>query len=151
MIARMNHVTHSPEETQELAASLAEQFVKKYAGAPLVIALEGDLGAGKTTFTQSFAKALGVAKHLKSPTFVLMKHYALHDVPGYSTLYHLDCYRLQDPKDLEPLGVEHILKQPGNIILIEWAERVKEIMPAQHIQIQIEHSTEQERNITIND
>ncbi len=129
--------------------SLAEQFTTKHAGAPLVIALEGDLGAGKTTFTQAFAKALGVAKQLKSPTFVLMKHYALHDVPGYSTLYHLDCYRLQNPKDLEPLGVEHILKQPGNIVLIEWAERVKDVLPPEHIRIQIEHSTEQERNIHI--
>jgi tRNA threonylcarbamoyladenosine biosynthesis protein TsaE len=147
----MKHISQSPAETQKIAHNLARELVKKYKGKTVIIALKGELGAGKTTFVQSFANALGVARNIKSPTFVLMKHYHLHDVPGYTTLYHLDCYRLQNPNDLAPLGVEDILKQSGNIVLIEWAERIAKILPKDCLVIEMEHLTEQERNISIHD
>lgn len=143
------HVSHSPDETRQLALVLAEQFLKKHAGEPLVIALEGELGAGKTTFTQAFAQALGAQGNIKSPTFVLMKLYQIHNSPGYEVLYHLDCYRLQDAKELGPLDVESILKKEANIILIEWAERVKEILPAKHVTIKFHHLDENTREISI--
>ena len=167
----MQYLSHSPEETQQFARELAikltqednessfakaSPFVKtsedKSEGKALVIALEGELGAGKTTFTQAFAEALGVQEHLKSPTFVLMKHYRIKPTTNnqqLTTLYHLDCYRLRDYKDLEPLGIENILNNPENIILIEWAERVADILPKNHWVVHIDHVAEQERNITI--
>jgi len=145
----MNYVSQSPENTAELARSQAQELIQKYSGQPLVIALEGDLGAGKTTFTQAFASALGVKDKVKSPTFVLMKHYELQNVPQYTNLYHLDCYRLNDAADLGPLGMDEIFQKNGNIVLVEWAERIKEVLPQNHLLIQIEHKAEQVRNIII--
>jgi len=149
MIRIMNYTSHSPEDTQKFAKEQALELTREGNGQPIVIALEGELGAGKTTFAQAFAEALGVQKHLKSPTFVLMKHYGIHNVPNYHTLYHLDCYRLRDSKDLEPLGVENILNNPENIVLIEWAERVADILPKNHWVIHMDHVSEQTRNISI--
>lgn len=149
----MTYLAHSPEETQSFAKEQAHRLVKEGAGAPLVIALEGELGAGKTTFTQAFAEALGVKDRLKSPTFVLMKHYKIKPTTNdqqLTTLYHLDCYRLRDSKDLEPLGMKDIFNNLQNIVLIEWAERVADILPKNHWLVHIDHISEQERNITIN-
>ena len=145
----MLYVSHDTGETRRLAGEQARELIKLYGGRPLVIALEGELGAGKTTFVQAFTEVLGVKDKVKSPTFVLMKDYELTGVPGYRHLYHLDCYRLNEAKDLEPLGVKEILNTSGNIILIEWAERVKEILPAKRLVIHIDHITEHTRNITI--
>lgn len=99
-----------------------------------VLALSGELGAGKTTFAQGFARALGVREKVKSPTFVLMKVY---DIPSKSQVpkskfkhfIHIDCYRLASPKDLLPLGFKGLLKDKDAIMLIEWAERIKKILP----------------------
>lgn len=145
----MQYLSHSPEETQQFAREEALRLVGEGAGQPIVIALEGELGAGKTTFTQAFAEALGVHEHLKSPTFVLMKHYKITGAPKYHTLYHLDCYRLNSSADLIPLGTRDTIHLPGTIILIEWAERVKDILPRNHWVIHIDHVSEQERNITV--
>lgn len=145
----MMHVSHSPEETQNLAREQARELTRLGNGQPLVIALEGELGAGKTTFTQAFAEALGVGQHLKSPTFVLMKDYKLSNVAGYDSLYHLDCYRLNSAEDLVPLGVGDLIDRPGIIMLIEWAERVKDILPRNHWVIHMDHVSEHERNISI--
>ncbi|MEK7645995.1 MAG: tRNA (adenosine(37)-N6)-threonylcarbamoyltransferase complex ATPase subunit type 1 TsaE [Patescibacteria group bacterium] len=153
IIRAMMYVSHSPEETQRFAKEQALELIHIGNGQPIVIALEGELGAGKTTFAQAFAEALGVQEHLKSPTFVLMKHYRIKpttDNQQPTTLYHLDCYRLKDYKDLEPLGVENILNNPENIVLIEWAERVADILPKNHWVVHIDHIAEQERNITVN-
>lgn len=141
--------SHSPEDTQRFAREQALALTNQGRGEPLVIALEGELGAGKTTFTQAFAEALGVSDRVKSPTFVLMKHYSLSGVPDYDLLYHLDCYRLKDFKDLGPLGVKEILKRPGTIVLIEWAERVADILPESYWRTVFEHKAEQERTISI--
>lgn len=148
----MKYVSHSPEETQKFAKEQALELTREGNGQPIVVALEGELGAGKTTFTQAFAEALGVREHLKSPTFVLMKHYSIKPITNnqqLTTLYHLDCYRLRDSKDLEPLGIENILNNPENIILIEWAERVADILPRNHWIIHIDHVSDNERKITI--
>ncbi|MBP9821992.1 MAG: tRNA (adenosine(37)-N6)-threonylcarbamoyltransferase complex ATPase subunit type 1 TsaE [Candidatus Pacebacteria bacterium] len=149
MMTPMNHVSYSPEDTQRFAREQALLLIKEANGQPLVIALEGELGAGKTTFTQAFAKALGVKENLKSPTFVLMKHYSLKDIPNYQTLYHFDCYRLNSSADLIPLGTKEIINQPGVIVLMEWAERVGDILPRNHWVIKIEHVSEQQRNISV--
>lgn len=113
-----------------------------------VIALEGELGAGKTTFVQAFAKALGVKETLTSPTFVLLKRYTLHD-SRYMSIIHIDAYRLKDHTELEKLGIRDLIADPRNIILIEWADRVKEILPHDHITVHIDHIDEHTRKIAI--
>jgi len=148
MITRMTYLSHSPEDTQRFAKEQALELTRIGNGEPIVVALEGELGAGKTTFTQAFAEALGVHEHLKSPTFVLLKHYELR-ITNYEFLYHIDCYRLKDSQDLKVLGIEEILGNSKNIVLIEWAERVADILPKNHWVIHIDHISEQERNITV--
>src|SRR6185369_2632079 len=126
----------SPKETQKIAAELAKKFsVKQIVKQAIVLALEGELGAGKTQFTKGFAKALGVKQKITSPTFVLMKPYKIKG----GTLFHIDAYRLKNHRDLEALGVKELLKQAGNILLIEWSDRVTKILPKKHIKIHIDH------------
>ena len=141
----MIYVTKSPKETEELAGFLLNKFLKPNHEKPIVIALEGELGAGKTVFTKGIAKALKIKTNIKSPTFNLMKHYSA----GYRILYHFDCYRLKDHHDLELLGIKEILNDPKNIILIEWSDRVKKILPKEHIKVHIDHISSNERKITI--
>src|SRR3989338_5666687 len=103
----------------------------------VVVGLQGDLGSGKTTFTQAVARALGVTEHITSPTFVIEKIYRLNqgqslrvpkDCP-WLHLIHLDAYRLERASELEHLGWAELLANSGNLVLIEWPERVAEIMP----------------------
>lgn len=151
----MEYQSKSDEETQKIAADLAASLVHNghglpaQAGEPIIIALEGELGAGKTTFTKGFTKALGVEEEIKSPTFVIMKTYQLSNREPYHFLFHLDCYRLRDEEDLIPLGVKDIMAEKGNIILIEWSERVANILPEKRVSIHIDHISENERKISI--
>lgn len=135
--------SNSPKETQKIAIDLAQKIIKTKKGA--VITLEGELGAGKTTFTQGFADALGIKDKIKSPTFVLMKKYSI----GIFNFYHIDCYRVKDEKDLKILELNEILNMSHNIVLIEWPERVSKIIPKNHITVHIDHVSENERKITI--
>ncbi len=111
---------HSIEETHTLAHKLAHKI-------PVgsVVALIGNLGTGKTTFTQGFAKALGVIERVGSPTFKLVSEY---DGTLYK-LYHIDCYRLENPNDFLNIGGEVFLMPDDGITLIEWANIIEEILP----------------------
>lgn len=140
----------SPRETQEIAKKLAQKIRVKSASwrimkQTLVLALEGELGAGKTVFTQGFIKALGIKQKITSPTFVLMKPYKIPD----GILYHIDAYRLKNYHDLEALGIKELINQPGNILLIEWSDRVQQIIPKKHITIHIDHLNKTTRKIEI--
>ncbi len=131
-------ITNSDIETQKLAGELAKKFTK---GA---IALTGDLGAGKTTFVQGFAKALGIKEKIISPTFVLIRQ---HQIPKtQKILYHIDLYRLED---FTGLGLEEIIHNPDNLILIEWAEKAKHLLPKNTIWISFENISEKIRKIVI--
>ncbi len=138
--------SNSPKETHKIPADLAHKIIKTKKGA--LVALEGELGAGKTTFIQGFAKALDIKSKIKSPTFVLMKKYKVSDKIN---LYHLDCYRVGDHKDLKISEFKEILDMSHNhnIVLIEWAERIKKILPKKHITVHIDHVNENTRKITI--
>ena len=116
-------ITKNERETKIVARLFAQELIKKplKTKRAVIIGLEGELGSGKTRFVQGFAKGLGIRQRLTSPTFVLMKK--------YRNLYHIDCYRLHKPKDLIDLDFEEILSNPKNIVLIEWAEKVKKILP----------------------
>jgi len=114
----------------------------------VVIALEGELGAGKTTFVQKFARACGITEPVLSPTFVILKRYTLHD--SRYTLVHIDAYRLENTHELEKLGIHDLIADKNNIIFIEWAERVADILPKEHIKIKFSHVNETTRKISLN-
>jgi tRNA threonylcarbamoyladenosine biosynthesis protein TsaE len=133
--------TKNEKETQKLAQILAKEILntpKKMKNA-LVFGLEGNLGAGKTTFIQAFAKETGVKRRLTSPTFVLMKK--------YNNLYHLDCYRIKDSQDVLAMDFKEIIANPKNIVLIEWAEKIRKILPKNKIWIKFKILGRKERII----
>ena len=99
--------------------TFASEFANKVSKGT-VVALIGNLGAGKTTFTQGFARGLGIDDHVISPTFKLVSEYQ-----GDQMLYHVDCYRLDQPKDFLNIGGEQFLNPADGIALIEWAERIE--------------------------
>ncbi len=103
-----------------------------------IIALQGDLGAGKTTFAQAFGKVMGVKENMPSPTFVIMKYYDV-DCWGFKKLIHIDAYRLEKEQELLNLGWEELIKDPENIILIEWPERVEGLIPKDSKRIHFKH------------
>lgn len=123
------YVTSSKEETKNLAAKLARGSTDR------VFALTGQLGVGKTTFVQGFAKGLGIKEKITSPTFILIRQ---HPIPkNKKFLYHIDLYRLENIEKFADLGLKEILSDPNYIVLIEWAEKVKEILPKNTLWISI--------------
>ncbi|MER2048074.1 MAG: tRNA (adenosine(37)-N6)-threonylcarbamoyltransferase complex ATPase subunit type 1 TsaE [Solibacillus sp.] len=124
------------EEMQALALRLAELVEPQY-----TITLEGDLGAGKTTFTQSFAKGLGVKRTVNSPTFTIMKQYV-----GRIPLNHLDVYRLEDSD--EDLGWEEIFYGDA-VTVVEWAHLIQEDLPEERLAIEIIRIDETKRKFVL--
>ena len=133
--------TRSPEETQQLGKILAQHMPDH-----VVVALYGDLAAGKTCMTHGFGEAYAVSEAISSPTFTLVNEYH-----GTKTIYHLDLYRLTSMEEIIDLGYEDILDTPNGIVLIEWAERAGSMLPDEHIAIHLSHDGEDLRSITIND
>lgn len=114
-------ITKSAEETRAYAKEFAKWFIEGG-----VIALSGDLGAGKTTFAQGFAEGLGIKDRIVSPTFLIIRKYPVPDKKSF--FYHIDLYRMENI-DLKYSGLEEILSEPSNIVLIEWAEKISEYLP----------------------
>lgn len=112
----------SLEAFQAETGAFAQHLVPKETGATL-ITLSGDLGAGKTTFTQGLARTFGVTESVTSPTFVLAKSYALPEGP-FKKLVHIDAYRLKEGKDLAALAFREALEDPRHIVMLEWPEIV---------------------------
>jgi 2-amino-4-hydroxy-6-hydroxymethyldihydropteridine diphosphokinase len=131
--------TYSLLYTECLAAALAEELKP---GA--VVALNGELSAGKTTFTRALVKALGSTAHVASPTFTILNIY-----PGKIPVYHFDFYRLQDAADLENTGGAEFIPSSDGITLIEWAEKIPEILPENYLEINIAITAAQTRIFTI--
>ncbi len=144
--ARVKVTSESPAQTERIAADLAGRIV---ASEPrrraAVVALEGELGAGKTVFVRGFARALGVRRPIKSPTFLIMRQYAARGL----VLCHLDCYRITGARELAPLGFRELLEDPRNVVLVEWAERVRRALPRGTVRVHIDHVGPHERAITI--
>lgn len=115
----------------------------------IIIALSGNLGAGKTTFVQLLAKELGVNEKVTSPTFTIMKGYVLHDV-GFEHLIHMDAYRIENLDELRPLRFSEILDNKNNLLCIEWAEKIQSALPENIIKINIEILSDGKREITCN-
>lgn len=120
--------TNSAEETYKVGYAMGEK-----AGPGDVIALIGDLGVGKTVFTQGFAAGLGVAEPVNSPTFTILQIYEDGRIP----LYHFDVYRIEDPEEMFEVGFDDYLYGQG-VCLIEWANIVEEILPEHRKVVTIE-------------
>ena len=155
MVARC--YSHSVMKTQTYTVATPEDFnmvielVLQNMQAQLipVITLRGDLGAGKTTFTQQLAKHLGVTEHVVSPTFGIMKSYELFDHPYFDQLVHIDAYRIEDDSEIKPLRFEELLRQSRTLVVIEWPERIANILPIKKTEIVIEITNGEERIVTV--
>lgn len=135
----MEILSKSTEDTEKLAREVAEKIKPGS-----VIALEGDLGAGKTTFTSYFVHALGIDKRVQSPTFVILRKY----VGDKLTVNHLDLYRMQGAEELIDLGLNELFEE-GGITIIEWPEVAKHLLPEDTIWIKFEYVDENERKISV--
>ncbi len=143
------YLTKNPEETKRIAASLASRVLKSGFGSKaFLIGLTGDLGGGKTTFVQGFARGLGLKKKILSPTFLIMKRFTIKD-PRFTNLYHLDCYRIKKAKEVLDIGIKEIMKNPQNIVVIEWADKIKKALPLKTLWIDFDFVDEKTRKIII--
>lgn len=140
-------LTKNFSQTQRLGKSLAEEVLKtKGRKKAFVLALEGDLGGGKTTFLQGFARGLGIKKKIVSPTFVIMKRFPFHS-SGFSDFYHFDCYRIQRQKEIADIGFKKIISDPRHIVAIEWADRIRKTLPKEALSLRFSFVDRNKRRI----
>jgi tRNA threonylcarbamoyladenosine biosynthesis protein TsaE len=133
----------SVAQTEAIAADLASRL-----RGGECIALHGDLGAGKTQFVRGLVRALGGdPRRVSSPTFVLLNVY--DNEPPRLTVYHLDAYRVHGAQDFEAIGFAELLEQPGGVVVVEWAERIAELLPEKHIEVRIQSLGKRRRRIEV--
>lgn len=145
-------ILHSLEETRVCAKEFVKNISPKEDEAT-VVGLYGNLGAGKTSFTQGVAHALGISDTVASPTFVIMKIYEIPaqiELPAsyFKHLIHIDAYRLEKSEEMLRLGWREILSDQKNLILVEWPEQITDIMPP-HIHVKLEARSPEEREVEI--
>ncbi len=141
-------ITNNLRETQKLAESLVKRLDKGD-----VVALYGNLGSGKTTFVQGLARGFGIRKRIISPTFIIVRTYKIgskYQVLDIKHFYHIDLYRIEGKKDLRGLGIEEIINNPQNIVVIEWAEKMQNLLPKKRWDVKFEDLGDSRRKITIN-
>lgn len=133
-------------ENEEMTMQIAEKYAKGVKS-PCVITLQGDLGAGKTTFSKGFAKGFGVEDVVTSPTFTIMNEYQGTNMP----LYHFDMYRLGSKEEAINCGFEDYfdLTKLKGVALVEWPENVQDLIPALHVEVNIKKVTDQKREISM--
>lgn len=155
--ADLTKTLDSLEALQAEAASFVTKLAPKTDGATLVT-LSGELGAGKTSFTQGIARALGITEAITSPTFVLEKIYDLNEAQerkqeseqthGFARLVHIDAYRLEGEESLMPLGVDLLFPDPENLIVLEWPEMVVGQLPTPDVSITLTVQSDLTRTIS---
>lgn len=164
--------TSSTEETQRIGAGLAKELLASQGlalrGKDKVLALYGELGSGKTTFVQGLARGLGIKKRIISPTFIIVRTYSVvipnsfrdpnskkmrklvqHDINRTRNFVHIDLYRVDFPRDLKGLGIKEVLNNPQNIVAIEWAEKIKDLLPQERIDVRFRYIDSNKRGIVI--
>ncbi len=130
-------ITRNEKETMELAQNIeSEKFPN------MIICLDGELGSGKTVFTKGIANALGINEVITSPTFTIIKEYLYGEMP----LYHMDVYRLDGADDT--VGIEEYFTK-GGIVVIEWADIIRDILPENRLDIKIKVTDEDKRIFVI--
>lgn len=142
-------LTKSAKETKKTGVLLAKAILNYGGSTSIVISLEGELGSGKTTFTQGFAKGLGVRENPRSPTFVIMQIYKLSRFNLHNFI-HVDAYRLKS-KDFKILNWSDFINPPAggqnNIILVEWGDKIKNILPKGSLRIIFKHIGHREQRL----
>ena len=153
-MSKITYKTKTEEETKKIGGLFAKQLLdsSQNSGA-LVLALMGELGAGKTMFSKGFAQILGI-KNITSPTFLVIKKYRISGKIakkiGKKALYHIDCYRIRGSKDLIELDWKEIVENSENIVLIEWAEKIKSILPKYAVRLLFTQTGKETREIKVN-
>jgi len=132
------------KDLNKIASNLIRDIKKIKRKTATVVALSGELGAGKTTFTQEIGKILKIKKNIISPTFVIMKKYPVID-NFFNYLIHIDAYRLESDEELKKLGWEEIIQDEKNLIFLEWPERVESCLPIDVCFIKLGHIDDQTR------
>jgi tRNA threonylcarbamoyladenosine biosynthesis protein TsaE len=128
-------VTKSAKETAEVGEKIGSVLreSKSPGGEGNIFCLYGQLGSGKTTFVQGLAKGLGIEHRLLSPTFIIVRRYSIGKTFQY--LYHIDLYRIDEQKGLEGLGLSEILSEQQSVVVIEWAEKLGDLLPKRRTDI----------------
>ncbi|OGY27045.1 MAG: tRNA (adenosine(37)-N6)-threonylcarbamoyltransferase complex ATPase subunit type 1 TsaE [Candidatus Woykebacteria bacterium RBG_19FT_COMBO_43_10] len=147
-------ISNSAEETKKFAG----EFAKKLKPGD-ILALYGDLGAGKTTFIQGLVAALGYKGKVFSPTFIFVRPYKISgqtsdfrwQKSGIKTFYHIDLYRIEEPADLKTIGIEEFLSENDSVSAIEWPERSEEELPERTVKIKFDYIDETKRRITVSE
>jgi len=152
-------IAKSTMQTEKVAADLVKKIERHKNKKAVVLAMAGDLGSGKTTFTQFFAKALGIKEKITSPTFVILRKFQIPNsksqtnskfkFQNFKTLAHIDAYRIENPKEILDLGWEEMVNNPENIILVEWADKIKKILPKDCVWVKFKHKNETTREIKV--
>ena len=168
----MQKISKDIKNTKEIAKDFLVKILKLKNKNATIVGLYGDLGVGKTAFTQAVAKILGVKGKINSPTYVIMKRYVLPKKTGYKNFlanktkpvsagenfytqsffkhfFHLDAYRLKNEKELLHLGWAEMIADPKHLIFVEWPENVLKALPKKHHKIHIKHTKEGHRKFQI--
>jgi len=156
MKTKKNYLTFSPRQTLSLAEKLARDILRgegkeNRRQKAFLVGLEGNLGGGKTTFLKGFAKGLGIKERILSPTFVIIRRFQLNNltIKQFDNFYHIDCYRIEKPEEILTLGFKKIISDPKNIVCIEWADKIKKILPKETLWIKFEIKNKNQRKISI--
>ncbi len=146
--------TNSAKETRKLGEKLAKDVLALRRFAPqdknnhaVVFALRGDLGGGKTTFLQGFAKMLGIKEKITSPTFVIMKKFKIKGKRAFAHFYHFDCYRIKNTREILELDFKEIISNPQNIIAVEWPENLGGFLPKGSVILNFKFAGKNKREI----
>ena len=139
------YISNNEQQTQDIGARIVRECLSHN---KRIFALCGNLGAGKTQFTKGVAQYLGAKHTVNSPTFLIMKKYPIN----HSTilfLYHFDWYRVHTKQDIQALGWDEIIKNPANVVVIEWADNIKNLLPQSAVIIHFESTGECTRKIQV--
>ncbi len=143
------YLTISPNQTKKLGEILAKEILSsRFDKKAFILGLEGDLGGGKTTFLQGFARGLAIKQKITSPTFVILKKFEIQ-LSKFEFFYHIDCYRIEKPKEILELGFKVIISNPRNIVAIEWADRIRKILSEDTLTLKFEFIDKNKRKIII--
>lgn len=137
----MNLKTQKSADFARVAVALAQVVDDFSSDSATVVALTGDLGAGKTTLVQYLARMYEIEEVIQSPTYVVMKRYELRDM-RYVNFIHIDAYRIEKEEEMQVLGLHRLISDPKNLILIEWPERIAGLLPEKRINVSIDHDGE---------
>ena len=135
----------SLEDTKNLGKDIDKEILKWKDKSAFIVFLDGDLGTGKTTLVKEIIFALGIKEKVKSPTFTIIEPYELND----KNIYHIDLYRINDPSELEIIGLREYLNESEAIIFIEWPEKSFGFLKKFDLKISLKHSSEKERKCKI--